>query len=59
MKASVMKRIPVFQQSSKGEALVHHDFAHDKGSKCEPFYIAAIGSDRRSLARAIEFDRRR
>ena len=59
MKASVMKTTPGFQLPPKGESVLRHDFALDKGSKSEPFYIAAIGSDRRSLARAMKFDRRR
>jgi hypothetical protein len=59
MKTSVMKRTSGFQQSPKSESVLRHDFAHDKGSKSEPFYIAAVGSDRRSVARAMKFDRRR
>lgn len=31
----------------------------DKGRKFEPFYIPAIGSDRRSMARARQLDQKR
>jgi hypothetical protein len=59
MKASVMKKFHAVQQSPKDVSSQRVDFGQDKGSKSEPFYIAAIGNDRRSLARAMQFDRRR
>ncbi len=59
MKASVMKKFHIAQQSPKDGSSQRVEFGQDKGSKSEPFYIAAVGNDRRSLARAMQFDRRR
>lgn len=59
MKASVMKKFHHVQQPPKDASSQQADFGQDKGSKSEPFYIAAVGNDRRSLARAMQFDRRR
>jgi hypothetical protein len=58
MKASVMKKLSNAHQAPKSSPQ-RFEWAQDKGSKLEPFYIAAIGSDRRSLARAMKFDQRR
>ena len=59
MKAPAMKTIQALQQTPKSDLSRRFDFGPDKGSKSEPFYIAAIGNDRRSFARALQFDRRR
>ena len=60
MKASAMKNSPTSQQpSNKAESLPRFDWGLDKGSKSEPFYIAAVANNRRSFARALQFDRRR
>jgi hypothetical protein len=59
MKASVMKKLNSAHQGPKDESTQRFSFAQDKGHKLEPFHIAAIGSDRRSLARAMKFDQRR
>ena len=32
---------------------------HDKGRKHEAFVVASLGCDRRSVARALRFDRKR
>ena len=32
---------------------------HDKGRKHEAFEVASLGCDRRSVARALRFDRKR
>ncbi|MES2887441.1 MAG: hypothetical protein V4739_05450 [Pseudomonadota bacterium] len=59
MKVSVMKKMNTAQRMPKDDSPVKLELTQDKGHKLEPFYIAAIGSDRRSLARAIKFDQRR
>lgn len=59
MKASAMKNFQAAQQAPKADSSRRLDFGPDKGSKSEPFHIAAVGNDRRSFARALQFDRRR
>jgi|GEM_PF-4853128 len=59
MKISSMKNSQAAHQANKADSLRRLDWGPDKGSKSEPFYIAAIGNDRRSFARALQFDRRR
>lgn len=54
-----MKKLNATHQSPKDDVPQRLALAQDKGHKLEPFYIAAIGSDRRSLARAMKFDQRR
>lgn len=59
MKVSAMKTVNSAQRAPKDDVPLKVELAQDKGHKLEPFYIAAIGSDRRSLARAHKFDQRR
>ena len=59
MKVSVMKKLNGAPRMPKDDSPVKLELSQDKGHKLEPFYIAAIGSDQRSLARANKFDQRR